>query len=98
MPEPQVEAKSIVEKSARASNAEGVSISWLDPEVISSRLTRNGVAVSVEDERFEFRSTRAAFKHFRLPDSKHIRFRLALKASTKKVFEYRGKTYLFILE
>lgn len=82
---------------SRASNALGVSASWSDPEVVAARLTRHGVLVEVDGASKEFRSVREAFRQHRLPDSKHIRFRLALKASKHETFEHNGKSYVFTL-
>lgn len=82
----------------RASNAAGVSASWGNSEVREARLTRDGVAVSMEGaSETEHKSTRDAFRHYRLPDSKHIRFRLKLKANGTETFEWNGKKYVFTL-
>lgn len=84
-------------RSVRSSNAAGVAASWADPEVLAARLQRNGTLVTVDGTTSEFKSVRAAFRAYRLPDSKHIRFRLALKASKKETFENDGKKYVFTL-
>lgn len=81
-----------------ASNAAGVAASWADPAVKAARTTRNGVTVSLNEngaDAQEFKSTRAAFEHFNLPDGKHIRFRMKLKASKSEVFEHEGTKYFF---
>jgi hypothetical protein len=99
------EAKPEPVYTGRASNSAGVAASWANPEVMAARLTRHGVAVTVsEDKEFhqtadakEFKSTRDAFRFFRLPDSKHIRFRMALKAEGTNTFEMGGKYYHFEL-
>lgn len=82
----------------KASNAAGVSASWSNEEVRAARLTRDGVAVSCNGApESEHKSTRDAFRHYRLPDSKHIRFRLRLKANGTETFEWGGKKYVFTL-
>lgn len=94
-------------KTGRASNSAGVAASWADPSVMAARLTRHGVAVEVNDnpvfdlnnigQQKEFKSTRDAFRFFRLPDSKHIRFRMRLKEVGHQTFELNGKFYHFEL-
>jgi hypothetical protein len=83
----------------RASNSLGVSISWQVPTVRAERLTRHGVNVTDEDGELlgEFKSTLAAFHSLNLPVSKHIRFRLKLKAAGVETFEFGGKSYKFEL-
>jgi hypothetical protein len=82
-------------KGARSSNSAGVAASWADPEVVAARMQRDGVSVTVDGVTNDFKSTRAAFRHYRLPDSKHIRFRMKLKASREEVFEQNNIKYLF---
>jgi transcription elongation factor Elf1 len=84
-------------KPGTASNSAGVAASWADPSVATARLTRHGVQVKFEGETRDFKSTRDAFRHYRLPDSKHIRFRGQLKAEGKKDFEWAKKVYQFTL-
>jgi hypothetical protein len=85
-----------VEKKRRASNSLGVAISWTNPEVKAARLIRDAVTVETPDGNISgYRSTREAFRAFRLPDSVHIRFRLKLKASKDEIFEYNGVKYRF---
>ncbi len=79
----------------RASNSEGVRLSWLNPVVKAERLTRDGVSVSVDGQIEYFKSTREAFRALRLPTSKHIRFRLKLKAARAYTFDFNGKAYNF---
>lgn len=88
-----------VEKAqkVRASNSEGIAISWANKDVRDARLTRNGVQVEFEGATQQFKSVREAFRHYRLPDSKHIRFRGALKAAKSMDFENNGKTYKFTI-
>ena len=90
-------AKASPLSKSRASNAAGVAASWADPDVLAARLQRHGVSVKVDGATTEHRSVREAFRAYRLPDSKHIRFRLALKASGKETFEHGGKKYAFTL-
>lgn len=82
---------------SRASNAAGISASWTDPEVASARLTRNGVTVTVKGKTTEHKSTRDAFRHYRLMDSKHIRFRGTLKAEKAAVYTENGTDYHFAI-
>jgi hypothetical protein len=83
--------------AARSSNAAGVAASWADASVASARLQRDGVSVTAGPETTTPKSVREAFRAYRLPDSKHIRFRLKLKASKREVFEHEGKSYLFTI-
>jgi hypothetical protein len=80
-----------------ASNAAGVAASWHDPEVRAARQKRDGVTVEVDGKKTSHKSTRDAFRHYRLPDSKHIRFRMRLKESRSEVFEHNGKKYKFTM-
>lgn len=84
----------VEKKEERASNAAGIAKSWSDPVVAEKRLTRNGVEVEGYGE---FKSVRVAFAELKLPDSKHIRFRLKLKEAKVAVFEWAGKSYTFKL-
>lgn len=90
-------AKPEVEKDTggRASNSAGVAASWARPDVFAARLKRDGVSVTINGATAEYTSTREAFRAYRLPSSKHIRFRMKLKAAGEAVFEWEGKTYLF---
>jgi hypothetical protein len=76
-------------------NSEGVAASWLDKEVRAARLIRDGVAVTYGGSRSEYRSTAEAFRSLRLDFSRHIKFRLGLKASRKEVYSFEGVDYLF---
>lgn len=89
-----VEASKAAPKG-RSSNSLGVALSWQNPDVAKARLIRDGVTVTFEGNTSAYRSTREAFRAFRLPDSVHIRFRLKLKASRKETFEYKGNSYIF---
>lgn len=65
--------------------AESIAESWKDPNVAAKRAQRTAVRV----DGVEYRSVRAAFIALGLPLSKHIRFRMALKAAGKAEFEGR---------
>lgn len=86
---------------SKASNSDGVAASWADSEVREARLTRDGVKVELEGKEVgTFKSTREAFRALRLPDNKHIRFRLRLKEAHRinggsETFEQNGKKYVF---
>lgn len=81
--------------AARASNSVGVALSWRDPEVRTARLTRDGVSVTVEGVTSVYKSVAEAFRANRLPFEKHIKFRLALKASRKEIFKHGDTDYTF---
>lgn len=78
-----------------ASNAAGVAASWADPAVHAARLTRDGVTVKVDGKVTTHKSTRDAFRFYRLMDSKHIRFRGILKAAKTAVYTEGKKEYEF---
>jgi len=84
--------------SLKRSNSEGVAASWTDNSVAAARLVRDGVRVEVDGKATSHKSCRDAFRAHKLPDSKHIRFRVKLKASRKEVFEHDGKRYYFSIE
>ena len=88
-PEPRASA------AGRASNSLGVALSWLVPDVRVRRLTRDSVEVTVDGATSHFKSAQDAFRLYRLPESKFIRFRIKLKADRSQVFEFGGKSYLF---
>lgn len=92
-----VEFEPIALDKPRGSNSLGVAASWADPEVYKARLARHGVKVTHDGVTTEHRSVNEAFRHYRLPASKHIRFRLGLKATGKDAFEHGGKMYAFTL-
>lgn len=70
---------------------------WLDGDVAAKRMTRDGVTVLINGKVAEFKSTGAAFEALNLPMSKHIRFRMKLKAEGALVFEWVGQKYHFVL-
>lgn len=80
---------------SHASNAAGVAASWADPAVAAARLTRDGVTVTFEGKTTTHKSTRDAFRFYRLMDSKHIRFRGILKAAKTATYEESKKSYVF---
>lgn len=87
--------------AGRASNSAGVAASWTDADVRTTRLTRDGVQVAVDGATVgTYKSTHEAFRECRLPQSKHIRFRLKLKeahrtAGQSATFDHNGKAYVF---
>lgn len=82
---------------SHASNAAGVAASWADPAVHAARLTRDGVTVTVDGKTTTHKSTRDAFRFYRLMDSKHIRFRGILKAARTATYEEGKKSYVFAI-
>lgn len=88
---------------SKASNSDGVAASWADNEVRASRLKRDGVSVEMDGQNLGvFKSTYEAFRALRLPNNKHIRFRLKLKESFRDkgegaTFEHNGKKYEFTI-
>lgn len=78
-----------------ASNSAGVAASWANQSVADARLTRDGVSVTVNGKTTEHKSTRDAFRHYRLLDSKHIRFRGELKAAREATYTENGVDYKF---
>lgn len=64
-------------------HAQAIAASWADPEVKAARATRHHVTVNG----VEYRSVREAFRALGLPDSKHIKFRMDLKATGKQAFD-----------
>jgi len=76
---------------------QAIAASWLDDGVAAKRMTRNGVMVTVNGKSAEFKSVRTAFAELGLPDAKHIRFRMLVKAEGQAIFEFNGQSYLFAL-
>jgi len=75
---------------------QAIAASWLVPETAAKRMTRNGVTVSTQNGgTAEFKSVAAAFGELGLPMSKHIRFRMKLKAAGSMVFEFNNIQYHF---
>lgn len=88
-------AEKIKKSISHASNAAGVAASWGDKEVAEARLKRDGVSVTFKGNTTTHKSTRDAFRHYRLLDSKHIRFRGILKAAQSATYTENGLDYLF---
>jgi len=88
---PEVAQPAPVAVKPKSANSLGVAASWADPEVAAARTKRHGVTVTFEGATTDYRSVREAFRHFRLPDSKHIKFRLGLKAAGVATFEWPVK-------
>jgi hypothetical protein len=59
------------------SRSAAIAASWTDSETAAKRAQRHAVRVAGQ----EFRSVRAAFAALKLPISKHIKFRMELKAA-----------------
>lgn len=89
--------ESAQDEPVQSSNAAGVSRSWTNESVKAARMHRDNVRVTVNGRESEHKSLRDAFRAYRLPDSKHIRFRQKLKASRVEMFEWDGTPYLFTL-
>jgi hypothetical protein len=66
-----------VEKKVSKSRSAAIAASWTDSETAAKRAQRHAVRVAGQ----EFRSVRAAFVALNLPMSKHIKFRMELKAA-----------------
>jgi hypothetical protein len=97
-PEAKEKTKPIIKKSSsHASNSAGIAASWADSSVAAARLQRDSVSVTVKGVVSSHKSTRSAFRHFRLMDSKHIRFRGILKAAGSATYTENGVDYLFAI-
>jgi hypothetical protein len=79
-------------------HSEGVAKSWNSESVRAARLTKHGVTVKARGKLTEHKSVAAAFRALFLPMPAHIKFRGALKASGKEVFEHEGTMYAFTLD
>mgnify|MGYP001172836207 CR=1 FL=1 len=78
--------------------SKGISESWNNPEVAAKRAQRHNVKVVLDGKEVGiYRSTLDAFKKLNLPQSSHIKFRMALKAEGKKEYKSGDKTYKFSL-
>jgi hypothetical protein len=87
-------ANKVPAKSVSVNRSKSISESWNNPEVSAKRVQRHNVKVEGAGV---FRSVLEAFKILNLPQSKHIKFRMALKQVGSGVFEYGGKTYEFTI-
>ncbi|PLP98895.1 hypothetical protein [Cupriavidus pauculus] len=76
---------------------EAIAESWKREEVVAARLTRDGVRCTVDGVSTDSRSLRESFRVHGLPDHKHIRFRMSLKASRAATFVWEGFEYHFEL-
>lgn len=75
-----------------ADRAAAIAASWTDPEVAAKRAQRSHVKVAGT----EYKSVREAFKALGLPDSKHIKFRMELKASESGRKNFEGHTFVLV--
>lgn len=66
---------------------------WGNKEVRAARSMKQRVKVG----NVEYRSVREAFKALGLPDSKHVKFRMELKAAGKGKFTYGEDTHAFVI-
>lgn len=73
--------------------SEAITESWKNPEIAAKRAIRNGVKA----DGIEYRSVREAFRALRLPVSKHIPFRMELKAAKNAIFEFGTRKVTFAL-
>jgi hypothetical protein len=81
-------AKIDKDEKPSGSISEGVKASWSNPEVKAARSERTNIFAGRAGQEMQyFRSVREAFRFFGLPDSKHIKFRMAFKAGTQDAFE-----------
>ncbi|REG57620.1 hypothetical protein B0G80_0244 [Paraburkholderia sp. BL6669N2] len=72
----------------------------LAESTLRDRLTRDGVKVTLlhSGEARTYRSTREAFQLLHLPDSKHVKFRMGLKAERVRDWtDEDGRVYRFEL-
>lgn len=100
-PEWSYDRGEVIGQVTKTAQQRGVMESWTDEEIAAKRLTRNEVIVTKPDgSESAYASVRVAFTQLRLPDEKHIRFRLKLKAAPAGravPFDWNGKTYTFRL-
>lgn len=70
------------------SRANAIAATWNDPQIAAARAQRTCVRVydGFDDIIGEYKSTAEAFRRLGLPLSKHIPFRMALKAAGSKEF------------
>ena len=95
-PEKQPEQTTNDDEKKAASKAKAsasIAKSWEDEGVRAARKIHH--SVTVDGVQGTFRSVREAFKHLGLPDSKHIPFRLKLKAEGTKTFTFGKLSYTF---
>lgn len=70
-------------KAAVADRSAAIAASWQDPKVYAARIERTAVKVGGET----YKSVPAAFDALKLPAGRMVRFRQALKAAGRAVFE-----------
>ncbi|TXH50795.1 MAG: hypothetical protein E6Q97_19680 [Desulfurellales bacterium] len=72
--------------------SKAIAATWENDQIAAARSARDNVAV---DGVGTFRSVAAAFKQLGLPMSKHIKFRIEVKANGSGVFKYGTDEYEF---
>jgi len=84
-----------------ADRSDSIRRSWSVMATNIARCARHNVEVYEEGRKAEtlqgYRSTLAAFTALKLPIGTHIKFRMALKAAGKNVFEHEGTKFHFTI-
>jgi hypothetical protein len=80
--------KTLRHAAKSTSRANAIAATWNDPQIAAARAQRTCVRVydGFDDIIGEYKSTAEAFRRLGLPLSKHIPFRMALKAAGSKTF------------
>lgn len=81
---------------APADRSKAISETWKNAKTAKARSTHSNVKVAGEI----YRSVRAAFKALKLPDSRHIKFRMALRGSENGRATYddgKGTKHIFTI-
>lgn len=91
---PKFEVAATPETEEHFRRSAGVKESWKDPSVHAKRVKRDNVSVVGVGI---YRSVREAFLKLKLPLNKHIKFRMELKDSGEKDFEFEGRVLTFVL-
>ncbi len=73
--------------------AKAISASWNDADTRAARSLKQKVSA----DGVTYRSVREAFKALGLPDSKHVKFRMELKAAGSLPFKHGDKTHHFAI-
>jgi len=76
------------------SRSTAIANSWQDKKIAAKRAERSNVSVAGHGQ---FRSVKEAFEKIGLPLSKHIKFRMHLKAEQTATFEDEGKKFKFTI-
>lgn len=97
VPVTETVANAYTDGRSRGHNALGVAESWKREDVVAARLTRDGVRCTVNGKSTESKSLRESFRIHGLPDAKHIKFRMKLKAVGALTFTWDGNEYHFRL-